>query len=168
MKTLWMQRRWLTMYSALFLLVAALGYGTMLRSGHAMLWKLDGVGQYWPTFVYIGRYFQRFVLGLLHGQWLLPGNRDHEQPMSNNALLFALYRMGFKGEMTGHGFRGVASTALHEAGFQHEHIELQLAHQRRNRVSAAYDWAQYLPQRAEMMQWWADWLDERRGEPLRV
>ena len=72
MKTLWMQRRWLTMYSALFLLVAALGYGTMLRSGHAMLWKLDGVGQYWPTFVYIGRYFQRFVLGLLHGQWLLP------------------------------------------------------------------------------------------------
>ncbi len=102
------------------------------------------------------------------GRWLLPGGHDHERPMSNNALLFALYRMGFKGEMTGHGFRGVASTALHEAGFQHEHIELQLAHQRRNRVSAAYDWAQYLPQRAEMMQWWADWLDERRGEPLRV
>ena len=115
----------------------------------------------------------RQVLGALvelagDGRWLLPGGHDHERPMSNNALLFALYRMGFKGEMTGHGFRGVASTALHEAGFQHEHIELQLAHQRRNRVSAAYDWAQYLPQRAEMMQWWADWLDERRGEPLRL
>jgi len=53
------------------------------------------------------------------GPWLLPGSHDHEQPMSNNALLFALYRMGFKGEMTGHGFRGVASTALHEAGFEH-------------------------------------------------
>ena len=100
------------------------------------------------------------------GRWLLPGNRDHEKPMSNNALLFALYRMGFKGEMTGHGFRGVASTALHEAGFEHAHIEAQLAHLKRDRVSAAYDWAQYLPQREKMMQWWADWLDEQRGEPI--
>jgi len=100
------------------------------------------------------------------GPWLLPGSHDHEQPMSNNALLFALYRMGFKGEMTGHGFRGVASTALHEAGFEHEHIELQLAHQRRDRVSAAYNWAQYLPQRAKMMQWWADELDRLRGGPI--
>lgn len=97
------------------------------------------------------------------GQWLLPGAHDHERPMSNNALLYAIYRMGFKGEMTGHGFRGVASTALHEAGFEHEHIELQLGHQRRDRVSAAYNWAQYLPQRAKMMQWWADELDRRRG-----
>ena len=100
------------------------------------------------------------------GQWLLPGAHDHEAPMSNNALLFALYRMGFKGEMTGHGFRGVASTALHEAGFEHEHIELQLGHQRRDRVSAAYNWAQYVPQRAKMMQWWADELDRLRGGPI--
>ena len=86
--------------------------------------------------------------------------------MSNNALLYAIYRMGFKGEMTGHGFRGVASTALHEAGFDHAHIELQLAHQRRDRVSAAYNYAQYLPQRAGMVQWWADELDRLRGEPI--
>lgn len=100
------------------------------------------------------------------GQWLLPGAHDHERPMSNNALLYAIYTMGFKGEMTGHGFRGVASTALHEAGFEHEHIELQLGHQRRDRVSAAYNWAQYLPQRAKMMKWWADELERLRGGPI--
>ncbi len=98
---------------------------------------------------------------------LFPGNTDHEKPISNNTLLFALYRMGFKGEMTGHGFRGVASTALHEMGMEHAHIELQLAHQERDRVSAAYNYAQYLPQRAKMMQAWADHLDAVRGEPIR-
>lgn len=97
---------------------------------------------------------------------LFPGNTDHEKPISNNTLLFALYRMGFKGEMTGHGFRGVASTALHEMGMEHAHIELQLAHQERDRVSAAYNYAQYLPQRAKMMQAWADHLDAVRCEPL--
>ncbi len=97
---------------------------------------------------------------------LFPGNTDHEKPISNNTLLFALYRMGFKGEMTGHGFRGVASTALHEMGLEHAHIELQLAHQERDRVSAAYNYAQYLPQRTAMMQTWADHLDAVRGEPI--
>ena len=99
---------------------------------------------------------------------LFPGNTDHEKPMSNNTILFALYRMGFKGEMTGHGFRGVASTALHEMGKEHAHIELQLAHQERDRVSAAYNYAQYLPQRALMMQEWADHLDAVRGEGIRL
>ena len=102
------------------------------------------------------------------GQWLLPGGANYEKPMSNNAILYALYRMGFRGEMTGHGWRGVASTALHEAGFEHAHIELQLSHQRRDKVAAAYDWAQHLPQRAKMMQWWADFLDEKRGAPIRL
>jgi len=97
---------------------------------------------------------------------LFPGNTDHEKPISNNTLLFALYRMGFKGEMTGHGFRGVASTALHEMGMDHAHIELQLAHQERDRVSAAYNYAQYLPRRARMMQAWADHLDAVRGESI--
>jgi integrase len=100
------------------------------------------------------------------GPWLFPGMQDHEHPMSNNTILSALYRMGYKGEMTGHGFRGVASTALHEHGFEHAHIELQLSHQERDHVSAAYNWAQYLPQRAKMMQWWADELDRLRGEPI--
>jgi integrase len=93
---------------------------------------------------------------------LFPGERDHEKPMSNNTILMALGRMGYKGRMTGHGFRGVASTVLHEHGFDHAHIELQLAHTERNQVSAAYNHALYLPQRQKMMQWWGDYLDAQR------
>ena len=93
------------------------------------------------------------------GALLFPGERDHEKSMSNNTILGALDRMGYKGRMTGHGFRGVASTLLHEMGFDHAHIELQLAHQERNEVSAAYNHATYLKQRAKMMQHWADYLD---------
>ncbi|KQU80382.1 MULTISPECIES: integrase arm-type DNA-binding domain-containing protein [unclassified Rhizobacter] len=92
------------------------------------------------------------------------GERDHEKPMSNNTILVALKRMGYAGKMTGHGFRGIASTILHENEFEHAHIELQLAHQERDEVSAAYNHAKYLPQRRKMMQWYADHLDFlRRG-----
>jgi integrase len=83
--------------------------------------------------------------------------------MSNNTILKALEVMGYKGRMTGHGFRGLASTALHEQGFDHQHIELQLAHQERNQVSAAYNHALYLIQRASMLQHWADYLDELKS-----
>lgn len=93
---------------------------------------------------------------------VFPGERDHERPMSNNTILKALERMGYKGRMTGHGFRGIASTMLHEAGFDHAVIELQLAHQERNQVSAAYNWATYLTERRKMMQWWANHLDGLR------
>ena len=66
--------------------------------------------------------------------------------------------------MTGHGFRGLASTVLHEQGYLHDHIELQLAHAPRNTVSAAYNHALYLGPREEMMQGWADFLDKaQRG-----
>jgi integrase len=84
--------------------------------------------------------------------------------MSNNTLLFALYRLGYRGRMTGHGFRGVASTILHEQGWPHQHIELQLAHQERDDTSAAYNHAQYLEPRARMMQAWADYLDSQRRQ----
>lgn len=90
---------------------------------------------------------------------LFPGERDHAKPMSNNTILKALERMGYKGRMTGHGFRGIASTMLHEMGFNHAHIELQLAHQERNQVSAAYNHATYLDDRAKMMQHWGDYLE---------
>lgn len=103
---------------------------------------------------------------------LFPGERDHEKPMSNNTILQALERMGYKGRMTGHGFRGIASTILHEQGFRHDIIELQLAHQERDEVSAAYNFATYLPERRKMMQWYADHLDQlRKGAkviPLRA
>ena len=95
---------------------------------------------------------------------LFPGERDHDKPMSNNTILKALERMGYKGRMTGHGFRGVASTILHEQGYAHHAIELQLAHQERNEVSAAYNHALYLTERRAMMCDWADHLDKlRRG-----
>lgn len=91
---------------------------------------------------------------------IFPGDRNPKQPMSNNTILKALERMGYKGIMTGHGFRGVASTILHEQGYDHQHIELQLAHAPRNAVSAAYNHALYLKPRAQMMQEWADYLEE--------
>jgi integrase len=94
-----------------------------------------------------------------HSELLFPGERDHGKPMSNNTILKALERMGYKGRMTGHGFRGLASTILHEQGFDHAHIELQLAHQERDAVSAAYNHATYLKQRAKMMQWWGSYLE---------
>jgi integrase len=94
-----------------------------------------------------------------NGRLVFPGANDKQKPMSNNTILFALYRLGYKGRMTGHGFRGLASTILHENGFEEEHIELQLAHQKRNKVAAAYNHAKYLSQRVSMMQWWADYLD---------
>jgi integrase len=70
--------------------------------------------------------------------------------------------MGYHSRMTGHGFRGIASTILHERGERHDLIEIQLAHQERNEVSAAYNHATYLPQRRVMMQGWADHLDTLR------
>jgi integrase len=90
---------------------------------------------------------------------VFPGDRNSSKPMSNNTILKALERMGYKGAMTGHGFRGLASTILHEQGYQHEHIELQLAHQPRNAVSAAYNHAQHLQARGKMMREWADFLE---------
>lgn len=94
-----------------------------------------------------------------HRVLLFPGDWNHENPMSNNTILKALERMGYKSRMTGHGFRGIASTVLHEEGWPHEHIELQLAHLERNSTSAAYSHVLYLAPRAKMMQWWSDYLD---------
>ncbi len=94
-----------------------------------------------------------------HGAMLFPGERDRAKPMSNNTILKALEIMGYKHRMTGHGFRGIASTQLHEMGFDHAHIELQLAHQERNAVSASYNHALYLAPREKMMQAWSDYLD---------
>lgn len=94
-----------------------------------------------------------------HTPLLFPNERDHSKCMSNNTILGALKRMGYAGTMTGHGFRGVASTLLHEQGYDHAHIELQLAHMERNEISAAYNHATYLTQRFTMMQAWADYLD---------
>ena len=80
-------------------------------------------------------------------------------PISNNTMLFALYRMGYKSRMTGHGFRGLAATVLRELGYSRDVVDVQLAHAERNQVTAAYVHAEYLPERRQMMQRWADYLD---------
>jgi integrase len=85
--------------------------------------------------------------------------------MSNNAINAALRRMGYSGEeMTGHGFRALASTCLNEQGWHPDLIELQLAHAERNKVRAAYNRAQRLPERRKMLQAWADYLDGLRSD----
>jgi hypothetical protein len=96
-----------------------------------------------------------------NGNFVFPGANDKNKPISNNTILYALYRLGYRDRMTGHGFRGLASTILHENGFDEAHIELQLAHMKRDKVAAAYNQAKYLKQRTEMMQWWADYLDAK-------
>ncbi len=85
---------------------------------------------------------------------------SREGCMSNNTMLFALYRLGFHGRATVHGFRGVASTLLNEMGYPPDWIERQLAHDERDEVRGAYNSAQYLPGRRSMLQRWAEWLEE--------
>jgi integrase len=94
--------------------------------------------------------------------YLFPSEFKSAKTLNENTILNALAEMGYKGVQTGHGFRGLASTILHERGFDPEHIELQLAHARRNKVSAAYNHALYLEPRVQMMQDWADYLDRLR------
>ncbi len=94
------------------------------------------------------------------GKYVFPSIRSTIRPMSENTINAALRRMGYeKNEMTGHGFRSMASTLLHEHGWPHEAIERQLAHAERNKVVAAYNYAEHLTKRREMMGWWADHLD---------
>lgn len=98
---------------------------------------------------------------------LITGNKEYLFPnrnrpitfISENTMLYALYRLGYHSRATVHGFRATASTILNENGFKPDVIERQLAHSERNKVRASYNHAQYLPERREMMQWWGNYLD---------
>jgi len=94
---------------------------------------------------------------------VFPSTTNRDRPISENTVTYALARMGYKGRMTGHGFRSVASTILNEQGYRHDVIERQLAHAERNQVRAAYNRAEYLPERKVMMQEWADYLDKLKA-----
>jgi integrase len=87
-------------------------------------------------------------------------NGDPQKTVRDNALIEAIYWLGYKNKMTAHGFRAIASTVLNEHGFRPDVIERQLAHAEPNQVRRAYNRAQYLPERIEMMQWWADYLEK--------
>ncbi|WP_027190866.1 tyrosine-type recombinase/integrase [Fundidesulfovibrio putealis] len=95
-----------------------------------------------------------------HGKYLFPSMRTLDRPMSENTVNGALRRLGYtKDELTGHGFRSMASTLLNEQGWNRDAIERQLAHAERDNIRAAYNYAEFLPERRKMMQAWADYLD---------
>jgi integrase len=97
------------------------------------------------------------------GRYVFPSTRTSQRPMSEGTVNAALRRLGYtKEDMTGHGFRALASTCLNEQGWHPDLIELQLAHAERNKVRAAYNRAQRLAERRKMMQAWADYLDSVR------
>ena len=103
-----------------------------------------------------------------HGRYLFPSIRTNSAPISNVTLLNAIRRMGYgKEEMTIHGFRAMASTLLNEQGYNRDWIERQLAHGERNTVRAAYNYAEYLPERRRMMAEWANFLDDLRERAKR-
>ena len=98
------------------------------------------------------------------GRLVFPGLRSPDRPISDNTLTGALRRLGYsKDEMVAHGFRAMASTTLNESGlWSIDAIEFQLAHTQGNSIRAAYNYAQRMDERREMMQWWADWLADVR------
>ena len=96
-----------------------------------------------------------------NSKYLFPGE-GRKGVMSENTILYALYALGYRGRMCGHGFRSLASTILNEAGFNADWIEIQLAHADKNQIRAAYNHARYLEQRRDMLCWYADYLDELR------
>ncbi|RZI41529.1 DUF4102 domain-containing protein [Herbaspirillum sp. HC18] len=94
------------------------------------------------------------------GKYVFPGARTNGRPMSENTVNAALRRLGYAiDEMTGHGFRSMASTMLNEQGWNGDAVERQLSHSEKDEVRAAYNYAEYLPERRRMMQAWGDYLD---------
>lgn len=98
------------------------------------------------------------------GKYVFPGRNDAHKPMSEASINQVIKRIGYAGKATGHGFRHTMSTVLHEKGFDSAWIETQLAHADRNTIRGTYNHAQYLDGRREMLQWYADYLDELAGK----
>lgn len=103
----------------------------------------------------------------LTGQYplLFPGTKNKRvQPISGETINKALKSLGFEGKQTGHGFRGLASTLMNErSGFNPDAIERQMAHVVGSKVRRAYNHAQHMEQRRQLMQWWADFIDQQSG-----
>lgn len=93
--------------------------------------------------------------------FVFPSDRRIDRPMSENSIIYLLHRIGYKSRMTGHGWRSVGSTWANENGYNRDAIERQLAHSPDDKVRAVYNRAEYLVQRKEMLQDWADWLTPR-------
>lgn len=93
------------------------------------------------------------------GKLIFPGRGKGDKSISEMTMNLLIYRIGYRGRATGHGFRHTMSTILHEQGFSSAWIELQLAHADKNSIRGTYNHAQYLDGRREMMQWYADYMD---------
>ena len=108
-------------------------------------------------------------VGRLYGKkgLVFPGIRDHSKQLSENTMLYAMYRLGYHSRATVHGFRATFSTIANESGIHGDIIEKALAHEQRNKVRKAYNRSEYLEQRRELMQWWADLLNKmEEGEEV--
>ncbi len=105
-------------------------------------------------------------IGVMWGEtgYIFPGIRQDSQQLSENTLLYAMYRLGYHGKATVHGFRATFSTIANESGFEPDIIEKSLAHEERNAVRKAYNRSEYIEQRRKLMQWWADLLDQLEHE----
>jgi len=101
-------------------------------------------------------------------RWLFPNYRRPKVHMTGTTLNRALERMGYAGKLSSHGFRSTASTILNESGFRPDVIERQLAHAPRNKVRAAYNRAEYLAERKQMMQQWADLVDAESNKVVPI
>lgn len=100
---------------------------------------------------------------------LFPSERKVTKPMSENTLLFALYRLGYKGKATPHGFRATASSILNEQNFNTDAIERQLSHTEKNKVKGAYNYnAEFMKERKKIMKWWSDYLDDLEQDKIVV
>lgn len=97
-------------------------------------------------------------------EYVFPSDRRLDRAMSENSILYLIHRCGYKGRMTGHGWRTVASTWANENGYNRDAIERQLAHAPDDEIRAAYNQAEYLPERRRMLQAWADWLDLQNAD----
>lgn len=123
--------------------------GLKMREAHFVPLSMQAVAILRDLSSYIGNV--RFVF---------PSIRSRARPLSENTVNAALRRLGYsKTEMTGHGFRSMASTLFNEQGWHRDAIERQLGHAERDSIRAAYNRAEHLPERREMMQAWADDLD---------
>jgi integrase len=148
---------------------------TFVRTGELRLvqrseLQLEGVRPLWsipaekmkmrrPHLVPLGpravELFRRLIaLADEEAMWLFPSRTDPASPMNPNTINQILYRMGYAGRLSGHGFRGTASTALHERGFPPHVVEAQLAHAGKDKVAASYNHAIYLQERTEMLRTW--------------
>lgn len=130
-------------------------------------WVIPGprIKQRLPHVVPLSRQVQDILADLrafrTDGDLILPSPVNPMCGLSSNTLLYALYRLGYHGRMSGHGFRAVASTVLNESGlWNRDAIERQLSHGETDEVREAYNRAQYLEERRRMMSWWSDHLDD--------